>query len=307
MENKQNRPTFQLGTVQLGMDYGLGDHTKKPSRDYAFALLDRAMAQGVDTLDTASNYGESEAVIGAWLQTVPEEKRPRVITKIGPFDHSSSDALRADIRRQAEKSLSALHLTRADTLMVHMFEDYEKDPDAVRDAFLQMKREGLAGEIGISAYSRHDYRKLVASGFDAVQIPLNVFDWGQIENGGMQALADAGVAVYARSVFLQGLVFLTPETLDPRMDFCLPYLEKFLGFCREFEMPPAVLALSFIFSVPGVSTVVLGCQTTEQLDENCAVIKKVRALSPAQMEKLHTAFHGIDPRVIDPGKWFNHF
>ena len=289
------------------MDYGLGDHTKKPTRDYAFSLLDRAIAQGVETLDTASNYGESQAVIGAWLHTVPEEKRPRIITKIGPFDHSSAKNLRADIRKQAEETLAALHLARVDTLMVHMFEDYEQDPDTVRDAFLQMKREGLAREIGISAYSRHDYRKLAASGFDSVQIPLNVFDWGQIESGGMRALADAGIAVYARSVFLQGLTFLTPKTLDPRMDFCLPYLTKFLGFCEEFGMSPAVLALSFIFSVPGVDTVVLGCQTLEQLDENCAVMARVHALSPAQMEKLHAAFHGIDPRVIDPGKWFNHF
>ena len=305
--SNEKRPTFQLGTVQLGMDYGLGDHTKKPPREYAFFLLDRAIAQGVDTLDTASNYGESEAVIGAWLQTVPAKKQPRVITKIGPFDHSSEQNLRADIRRQTEGTLSALRLDSADTLMVHMFEDYDKDPDVVRDEFCKMKREGLAREIGISAYSRHDYRKLAASGFDSVQIPLNVFDWGQIESGGMRALADAGISVYARSVFLQGLVFLTPKTLDPRMDFCLPYLTKFLGFCEEFDMSPAVLALSFVFSVPAVSTVVLGCQTVEQLDENCAVMARVRALSPAQMEKLHAAFHGIDPRVIDPGKWFNHF
>ena len=55
---------FQLGTVQLGMDYGLGDHTAKPKKEYAFSLLDRAVADGVNTLDTANNYGDSERVIG---------------------------------------------------------------------------------------------------------------------------------------------------------------------------------------------------------------------------------------------------
>ena len=67
---------FSLGTVQLGMDYGLGDHTAKPSKEYAFSLLDRAVACGINTLDTANNYGESERVIGEWLKTIEPSQRP---------------------------------------------------------------------------------------------------------------------------------------------------------------------------------------------------------------------------------------
>lgn len=298
---------FQLGTVQLGMDYGLGDHTAKPSQEYAFSLLDLALSRGVNTLDTANNYGDSQRVIGAWLKTVPPEKHPLIITKIGPFDHSSDAALRADIRRQTEGCLRDLGVKKLDMLMVHMFEDFEKSPETVRETFLEMKREGLIGMTGISAYSRHDYKAIAASGFDAVQIPLNVFDWERIDDGGIQAMADAGMMIFVRSVYLQGLVFLTPETLDPRMDFALPYLNKFIDLCREFEMSPAVLALSFALCVKGISAAVLGVQTTEQMEENCALFEGVRKLTPAQMDKLHEAFCGIDPRVINPGCWFNKF
>ena len=170
-----------------------------------------------------------------------------------------------------------------------------------------MKREGLIGMTGISAYSRHDYRKIAASGFDAVQIPLNVFDWERIDDGGLQAMVDAGMMIFVRSVYLQGLVFLTPETLDPRMDFALPYLNKFIDFCREFDMSPAVLALSFVLSLEGIGAAVLGVQTNEQMAQNCTLFEQVRKLTPAQMEKLHEAFRGIDPRVINPGCWFNKF
>ncbi len=298
---------FQLGTVQLGMDYGLGDHTQKPTEKYAFSLLNQAMAGGVNTLDTANNYGDSQRVIGAWLKTLPAEKRPFIITKIGPFDHSSDEALRADIRRQTEGCLRDLGVDFLDMLMVHNFEDFEKSPETVREVFLEMKREGLIGMTGISAYSRHDYKVIAASGFDAVQIPLNVFDWERIDDGGIQAMVDAGMMIFVRSVYLQGLVFLTPETLDPRMDFALPYLEKFIGFCHEFEMSPAVLALSFVLSLDGISAAVLGVQTTEQIQENCALFEGVRKLTPQQMEKLHEAFRDIDPRVINPGCWFNKF
>lgn len=297
---------FQLGTVQLGMDYGLGDHTAKPSAEYAFSLLNAALAHGVNVLDTANNYGDSERVIGAWLKTLPEEKRPFIITKIGPFDHSSEAALRADIRAQAAGCLQTLGVESLDMLMVHDFEDYEQAPEILREEFTALKRSGVAKSIGISAYSRHDYFAIARSGFDAVQIPLNAFDWGQIDCGGIKAMADAGMAIFARSVYLQGLVFMTEETLDPRMEFCLAPLKRYLSFCEELEMSPAVLALSFALSVEGLTHVVLGCQTLEQLEENCKLIDAVKTLTPAQMERLHDAFKDIDPRVINPGCWFNH-
>lgn len=301
-----NMSAFTLGTVQLGMDYGLGDFTQKPSRDAAFHLLDRAIACGVNTLDTANNYGDSEAVIGQWLRTKKPEDRPYVITKVGPFDHSSQQKLRDDIFRQTEKCLKTLGLDTLEMLMVHSFEDYAQNPPTVFSAFEDLKSQNMIKRSALSAYSRHDYQVLSESGFDAVQIPLNVFDWGQIESGGIQKIADANIAIFTRSVFLQGLVFLKPDEVDPRMDFCVPYLQKYLALCDEFGLDPATLALSFVLSVPGVTSVVLGCQTPQQLENNCQLMNQVVTLSMGQMKKIHTAFHGIDPRVINPGCWFNH-
>jgi len=144
-----------------------------------------------------------------------------------------------------------------------------------------------------------------ASGFDAVQVPLNVFDWSQIENGGMQQLADSGMLVFVRSVFLQGLVFHTPADLDKRMAFCFPYLEKYHALCREFGLAPDQLALSYALSVPGVTTAVMGCDNASQVAANCALFDKTVQLEQAQLEKLRAAFVDIDSRVINPGTWYN--
>lgn len=168
---------LSLGTVQLGMDYGLGDNTSKPQMADSFEILNCAVKNGVNSLDTANNYGDSERVIGKWLKTVDESKRPLIITKIGPFDHSSAQNLKDDIKRQTEKSLETLGVSFIDVLMVHNFEDYEKDPVIVCDSFKELKEKGIIGYTALSAYSHHDYRKIAESGFDAVQIPLNVFDW----------------------------------------------------------------------------------------------------------------------------------
>ena len=298
---------FALGTVQLGIEYGLGEHSAKPTEEAAFAILDRAVDLGVNTLDTANNYGESEAVIGRWLtkRRAEGKKLPYIVTKVGPLKHGSYDMLRDDVMYQLEGCMKRLCIDKLDIFMLHDFEDYNCDRDAMRKIFAEIKDQGLYDYSAISAYSRHDYGVIAESGFDATQIPINVFDWSQIENGGMQKLADSGMMIFTRSVFLQGLVFHTPEDLDPRMDFCFPYLRRFIELYKEFELSPAALALSFVLSLPGVTQAVMGCDTADQVESNCKLFDQTVTLTQDQLDKLHDAFHGIDPRVINPGTWFN--
>ena len=298
---------FALGTVQLGIEYGLGEHAAKPSEEAAFAILDRAVDLGVNTLDTANNYGDSEAVIGRWLtkRRAEGKKLPYIVTKVGPLKHGSYDILRDDVMYQLEGCMKRLCIDKLDIFMLHDYEDYANDRDAMQKIFAEIKSQGLYDYSAISAYSRHDYGVIAESGFDATQIPINVFDWGQIENGGMQKLADSGMMIFTRSVFLQGLVFHTPEDLDPRMDFCFPYLNRFIELYKEFELSPAALALSFVLSLPGVTQAVMGCDTADQVESNCNLFDQTIKLTQEQMDKLHDAFRGIDPRVINPGTWFN--
>lgn len=295
---------FSLGTVQLGIDYGFGEFSSKPTKERAYSILDKAYEMGVNNLDTANNYGESETVIGNWMKDTG--KKPIIITKIGPFDHSSPEALRADIFAQARKCLKDLQVDQIDIIMDHNFEDYEQNPEIVKECFEQLKAEGVMKLSGISAYSKHDYSKIAESGFDVVQIPQNIFDWSQIDNGGIQKIADAGMSIYARSVFLQGLVFMNPDELPPQMNFVVPWIKKFRALADEFGMEPPVLALSFIFSLPAITTIVLGCQTPEQIEGNCEMIDKVEKLTDEQMEKIRETFKGIPLEVINPAYWPAH-
>jgi len=306
IENKGVRlSVFSLGTVQLGMDYGICGKTDKPTEEYAHGMLDAAICHGVNNFDTANNYGDSERVIGSWLKKIPKEKRPIIVTKIGPFDHASDETLKADIYAQTERCLETLGVDVIDVLMVHNFEDYMKNPAIVSECFASLKRKGIIRLSALSAYSYHDYGLIASSGFDAVQIPLNIFDLARIEDGGIKKIADAGMMIFVRSVFLQGLVFLTPKNLDPRMSFAATYLEKFGKLADEFGMTPDVLAASFVLSVNGVATIVLGCQTVEQIISNANLIDKVRKLSDGEMSMIRDAFLNIDPRVINPRLWFN--
>lgn len=298
--------SFSLGTVQLGLKYGLGTDNEKPSLENAFALLDKAAELGVNTWDTANNYGDSETVIGKWLRERPNTPRPNIITKIGPCNRESPEAMYRDIMEQTQGCLKTLGLEQLDMLMVHNVEDYETYPDLVEKTFQKLKDEGLIRHTGISLYSHHDYHHFAKTSFEAVQIPLNVFDWSRIDDGSVAALADAGKTIFVRSVYLQGLVFLKPEQVEDRMIFCTPYLQKYLDLCQELQMEPAQLAISFAISVPGISSLVLGCQNDRLVQSNWELMEKAAQLTPEQMAKLHDAFAEIDPRVVDPKRWHAH-
>lgn len=304
----KNLSSFQLGTVQLGMKYGLGADSDKPSEETAFGMLDKAMELGVNNLDTANNYGDSQKVIGHWLTKRKAEGKelPFVITKIGPLKHGSYDLLRDDVLFQTEGCKKELGMETLDCLMLHDFEDYEKDSDALRKIMEELKKDGICRTNAISAYSRHNYQLIADSGFDATQIPLNVFDWTRIDDGSIQKIADAGMKIFVRSTFLQGLVFHTPEDLDPRMSFCVPTVRRWNELCREFDMEPSVLAMSFILSIPGITCAVLGCDTEKHVELNCAMMNKVTKLSSEQMGILHEAFKDTPADVLNPGVWFNH-
>lgn len=297
---------FSLGTVQLGLTYGLGADSAKPSEEKAQQILDSAMEVGVNTLDTASGYGDSEEIIGRWMAKRRAEGKelPWVVTKISQLDHSSYDALRDDMFRRTEKCMQRLGVDSIDCMMLHVFDDYLCDRDNVRKVFEELKAQKMIRYSAASAYSHHDYGEIADTGFDATQIPMNIFDWLQIENGGMEKLEKSGMMVFVRSVFLQGMVFHTPQTLDPRLDFCIPYLTRFCGLCEKYGLDPAVLALSFVMSVPGVTATVLGCDNADQVRANCDLFDKLVTLTPAQMEEIHDAFRDIDRRMVNPSVWF---
>lgn len=296
---------LSLGTVQLGIHYGINNQSGKPDRSAAFEILNTAVESGITALDTAAAYGDSEAVIGEWMKTLDPARWPFVMTKAKALDHSSLDRLRKSLREQVEASKARLGLEQLPLLMLHSCDEYLGDEDHVRQVFEELKASGDIRFGGISAYAHHDYGEIAASGFDAVQIPINIFDWGQIESGGLQKLRDSGMMVFVRSVYLQGLVFQDPDRLDPRMAFCRETLVEFRALCAKYGLSPAQLALSFALSLPGVISLVLGCEKAEQVRQNVTLLEESVRLSPEQLEEIHGCFHNTDYRVLTPTTWYN--
>ena len=294
---------LSLGTVQLGLSYGINNADGKPSQETANAILNAALDGGINTLDTAGAYGDSEVVIGNWLKTIPAEKRPFIVTKAAGLDHSSLENLRKDLFGRVRSSKERLGVEQLAMLMLHHFDDYLCDKENVRTVMQELKASGEVRFIGASAYSHHDYGEIADTGFDATQIPINLFDWKQIENGGLKKLEESGMMVFVRSVYLQGLVFQKPENLAPHMEFARPTLEKFQYLCNKYNLAPATLALSYALSLPGVTSLVLGSEKAEQVQQNLQLMDQAVELSAEQMAEIRELFLDTPEQVLNPGLW----
>jgi len=294
---------LSLGTVQLGLNYGINNANGKPSQETANAILNAAIEGGINTLDTAGAYGDSEVVIGNWLKTIPAEKRPFIVTKAVHLDLSSLENLRNDMFARVKASKERLGVKQLDLFMLHHFDQYLKAKDEMLTVMQELKASGEVRLIGASAYSHHDYGELADTGFDATQIPLNLFDWQQIENGGIQKLEQAGMMVFVRSVYLQGLVFQKPESLAPHMEFARPTLEKFRFLCDKYKLAPATLAMSYALSVKGVTSLVLGSETPEQVKQNVELVEQAVELTTEQMAEIRELFLDTPEQVLTPSMW----
>jgi aryl-alcohol dehydrogenase-like predicted oxidoreductase len=298
-----NISVFSLGTVQLGMNYGINNTTGKPEAEKSNAILNLAMENGINILDTAGSYGDSEVVIGNWLKTVNPQKRPFIVTKVTGFTPGTYPAVKEFLQQKVAMSKERLGVEQLDMLMIHNFDEYLRDQDNVRQAMEELKADGDIRFTGASAYSHHDYGQIAETGFDATQIPINLFDWTQIENGGMEKLEKSGMIVFARSVFLQGLVFADPDHLPEKMMFARETLIKFRGLCKKYNCTPAVLAMSYVNSLPAITSLVLGCETPQQVQENVDLFSQCVSLSADQLSEIRSCFVNTPTRVLNPSLW----
>ena len=79
-----------IGTAQFGIPYGISNQTGKVPDDEITAILDHAWETGVNTLDTAKAYGDSEILIGKYLTNRPQNSWT-IITKLAKAETSVSN------------------------------------------------------------------------------------------------------------------------------------------------------------------------------------------------------------------------
>lgn len=248
-----------LGTVQFGQAYGISNARGQVPPNEVAAMLARAADARIGLLDTAAGYGEAESVLGQ-IDTRPF----RLVTKtIG-----IRNGLAAVIDR-ARQSAETLKRHPVELLLVHAAGDL-KGPDG-RDlwrALLQLRDEGLFGGIGISAYVGDDPAELAAQFRPAaMQVPFSLLDQRLLRDGSLARMKALGVEVHTRSAFLQGLLFLDPDTLPEKLRGAGPHLKRLRAAIAEAGSTALKAALAFVLMRREVDVCVVGATALSELNE----------------------------------------
>lgn len=295
--------SMSLGTVQLGMNYGIANHNGKPDQQKSFSMLKEALEHGITSLDTARGYGDSENVLGSFFKEGGYKgELPFLTTKFFTTVPSGSpDAMvEKEIIESVETSLSYLKVKKVNCILMHRAEDMTKHGNIVPKTLEGLIKRGYTDIVGTSVYFPHEVATMLENDlYQAIQIPMSLFDQKLIHQGYMKRLEEKHIGVFVRSVFLQGLFFLDPDSMgDPDLaQHAGPHLRKLRTLAERSGMSVAQFAISFIRDIPGVTSLVLGADTPEQVRENIALLDGP-AIGEAELHEAFTVFSNVDLEAI---------
>ena len=291
-----------LGTVQFGMDYGVQGGSRPSVKD-AVSMLDFAVQNGVDAIDTAAAYGTAEEVVGEFLSsgTVPRDA-VQVVSKFGMdiFGGASAEEFPGRLRAAAEKSLKRLRTDYLDAFICHV--PSAAGDVAVVSAMAALKETGLSRHVGFSIYETAEAMAcLAADGIDFIQAPFSVLDQRMKSSGALAKAAAKGVDVHTRSAFVQGLMLMPPASIPSHLASTKPYVEELESLCRERGITRRLLALAYIKAQPEISHLVFGVDNIAQLKE---IINDFNQTVPADaVLDIAARFASVPADIFMPNKW----
>lgn len=291
-----------LGTVQLGVDYGICGG-RRPSVEEAIRLLDYATQNGVDALDTAAAYGRAEEVVGEFLRrkTIPRN-RLFITTKFGAdvFTGSRPECWGAALETALSRSLDRLRTDYVDAFVCHV--SGAATDEAMMEAMAKVKSTGRIRHVGVSVYEIEEACACLASPVcDFMQVPFSVLDQRMAREGVFAAAASRQMLVHARSPFVQGLALMRDAEIPDRLSAARPVVRALEDLCRTFGVTRRALALAYVRRQQAVSHLVFGVDGMDQLRENLAsfsVSVPEEALTAAERQ-----FGDVDPALVMPNKW----
>ncbi|MFC1644084.1 aldo/keto reductase, partial [Candidatus Omnitrophota bacterium] len=173
----------------------------------------------------------------------------------------------------------------------------------VLESLIKIKKEGFINIIGASLYYPHEAERLLEiSDIGAVQIPVNLLDHRFIRERLISKLAKKGKLVFVRSIFLQGLFFLDPEELPQDMEYVLPYLNKVTALRKEMEIGIDELSINFVKDISGITSLVVGAETKEQVLKNRKLLD-APSMGSGVVEKILETFRDVPEEVVVPYCW----
>jgi len=288
-----------LGTVQLGMSYGIANSTGQPDLKTAEKIVRTALDNGIYEFDTAQAYGTSENVLGTVLRKLGMNHTVRIVSKLHP---DTWENCHKHLENTLKQSLIRLGVNRLYGLMLHEENLLDLWDKGLGEALLGFVRQGLIDHLGVSVYSPvRACQALHLQGIHLVQVPSNMLD-RRFENAGVYNLAiEKQKSVYVRSIFLQGLLLSKTSHLNQSMAFAYDVLEMLSAITKEWGISAHELSIGYVKHAYPEAKILFGAETPEQVQMN--VFAWHRIFPEEYLQQIRNTFSNVDETILNPGCW----
>lgn len=281
-----------LGTAQFGSSYGIANVNGEPNDSRVAEILKLARTGGIDTLDTAAGYGDSENRIGRC-----GGEGFRIISKLPP-NPDATLPIKEWVRRSVDCSLARIRQPALHGLLLHRASQLVDDgAEDLYSELLELKASGKVQNIGISIYEPSELDAIIPRfKMDIVQAPINILDTRLEDSGWLDRLSKAGTEIYARSIFLQGLLLIPPSS---RPDKFKPWQSLWLAWdewLHSVGLTALQACIAFVASTPGVHKLVIGVEGVTQLEEILEQTEGVNIKRPSSLQVT-------SPELLNPAAW----
>lgn len=277
-----------LKVSELGLGGLFVSSFGSPEQEKSVRAVRRALELGVNIIDTAPTYANSEEVLGVALEGV---EQPYILsTKLGGRPQPFNPKDKGQLRRSVEESLRLLKRDRIDILMVHepdrpgqydWWDDWESFHGPVRELLEELKQEGVIRYSGLGGTTAYELPRILRTGyFDVVLTAFNYsLLWREAAIAVLPEAERQGMGILVGSPLQQGAL---ARRYDEEVERGAPWMspprrEQFrslYAYLDELEMPLPELGLRFVLSDPRVSTVLMGARSVEEVEQNVAAAEK---------------------------------
>ena len=286
MKNEISKLT--LGTAQLGFSYGINNSQGQPTEKETREILNYAFANGINAIDTSPNYGNSEKRIGQFVRVIRGlfTSEPFIITKLDAQDFpeevwGNRPNLFQKVEDELNYSRQNLDIEMIPAYILHFANQAFWKEGVLLDRLVKMKKKGYVKFIGTSLYTGEELERCIDDKrIDVVQLPFSILDRRLLESGLLRKASERGIIIFARSVFLQGLVFM--QQLPVELSNAQRAISGLYQVAAIYDMSVNELCLRYVLSINEISSVVIGIDSLNQLKENI----RVASLGPLDKDIL---------------------
>jgi aryl-alcohol dehydrogenase-like predicted oxidoreductase len=234
-------------------------------------LLGSALDAGLNVIDTAECYEDSEALIGAALGA--RRGQVYLLTKCGhPRGYGRGDWREASLLSSIERSLKRLRTDRLDLIQLHSCELADLRKGEAITALERARERGWARYIGYSGDGEAARFAVECGRFDTLQTSVSIADQEALELT-LPLAGQRGMGVIAKRPIANAVWRYARKPSEPYYQAYWSRLRALdYPFLRDGAAGAVSTALRFTLAAPGVHTAIVGTKRPERWPENARLL-----------------------------------